>query len=174
MQIFWVNMIVRPFIKYHPFLQYNKVVELKNTFNELLKEVAGKYDCNEIIESNLSLHEELFDSFGNLTFKGKRLSGETLMPSYAIYSFINRCRHIRMRELEIQNAIPRNLLTSEFILSSITDQHISTSHHGHTRNIGTLIGITIEFDGDFLLSLTKPETMTFGVKLDEGLSYFNP
>ena len=72
MQIFWVNMIVRPFIKYHPFLQYNKVVELKNTFNELLKEVAGKYDCNEIIESNLSLHEELLDSFGNLTFKGKK------------------------------------------------------------------------------------------------------
>ena len=70
-KVVWLKMINRPFIKYHPFPQYNMVTDLRTEFNKLIDKVAAFYPTSTTIDSSFYNTAKDFDSLGNLSFQGK-------------------------------------------------------------------------------------------------------
>ena len=69
--IIWVKMIKRPFIKFHPFPNYNTVVELANKFNNIVDQETRKSHFAISISPDIRIDAENFDNLGNLSFLGK-------------------------------------------------------------------------------------------------------
>ena len=70
-KILWIQMLKHPFIKFHPFPNYNSVVEMCLKFNRLLQQEVKKSCYALTIDLDIEFSMENFDSFGNLTFGGK-------------------------------------------------------------------------------------------------------
>ena len=70
-KILWIQMLKHPFIKFHPFPNYNSVVEMRLKFNRLLQQEVKKSHYTLAIDPDIEFSMENFDSFGNLTFGGK-------------------------------------------------------------------------------------------------------
>ena len=72
-KIIWVDMINPPFIRNHPFTNYNLIVDLHTKFNKALEMEAKKSKFSFIIQPKDHTRKSgNFDNFGNLTFQGKK------------------------------------------------------------------------------------------------------
>ena len=70
-KVFWAKMVKRPFIKYHPYPQYNKVVELRHQFNSVLDDIAKARSYADMLEVDFGAQASDFEALGNLTFREK-------------------------------------------------------------------------------------------------------
>ena len=117
-------MIRRPFIKHHPYVIYNLIVELQAKFNKILEEEAKRSLFLYIIELPYlhELNQEFFDSTGNLTSTGKldywkcidhqiKLL-DTSKYDNVLCPWMNRSQHIRdtsMDRVTLSSRVTNNL-----------------------------------------------------------------
>ena len=77
-KIVQLKMLNRPHINYHPFPNYNNVVNLRSKFNSILQEKVCKSHFAFLIDPNVNMIQDNYDNLGNLMFQGKTQFWKTI------------------------------------------------------------------------------------------------